>query len=119
MTFDDAMTKPLDAREIEQRYLAACHIAREAGVIAFRHYQGMKELKVETKGLQDYVSNWNNLSDPNISSNVESTSSSSCLPTSSSSSNLLRMLSSESLLVNLVSCSAERFEIPKSVDVVS
>ncbi len=43
--------------EIDSRYHAAVGIAREAGAIAARTFRGLKSMKVECKGLQDYVTN--------------------------------------------------------------
>lgn len=41
---------------LESRRAAAMRIAREAGEIAWRHYNRLDELEVELKGRQDYVS---------------------------------------------------------------
>ncbi len=49
------MRGALSASEIEQRYHGAVGIAREAGAIAVRYFRGLRDLKVEVKGLQDYV----------------------------------------------------------------
>jgi myo-inositol-1(or 4)-monophosphatase len=46
----------VDANEIELRYWAAMAIAREAGAFAAEKYHSRHELKVESKGIQDLVS---------------------------------------------------------------
>lgn len=51
------MTTTASSSEIEQRYHAAVGIAREAGAIAARTFRGLKRMKVQSKGLQDYVTN--------------------------------------------------------------
>ena len=51
------MPTTLAPSEIEQRYHAAIGIAREAGAMAARTFRGLKAMKVESKGLQDYVTN--------------------------------------------------------------
>ncbi len=51
------MTTTISDPKIERRYHAAVGIAREAGAIAARTYRGLRDMKVEAKGLQDYVTN--------------------------------------------------------------
>ena len=41
--------------EIEQRYLAARDVTREAGALARRYYDARAELSIESKGVQDIV----------------------------------------------------------------
>ena len=45
----------MSKREVEQRYLAACGVAREAGLLIRRHYRERSAGKISFKGPQDFL----------------------------------------------------------------